>query len=149
MKKKVFLLFSLLLVRSLSLLASCTSQCYYLAACRCSCTVIWQQINRFPSVAFGEILMKEGTVWVGIHWQATFTDTYMATFLSDRPMTFIVTVWVNSCTIGCWMILVIHKWQRGDTLGAWVNGFWHLTLRRLMSYIYIYIYIWSTHSWCF
>ena len=47
-----------------------------LTACGCSsCTVIWQQINRLPSVAFGETLMKKGTVWVGIHWQVTFNVT--------------------------------------------------------------------------
>jgi hypothetical protein len=54
-----------------------------------------------------------------IHWH-----TYMATFVSDRRIIFIVTVWLNFGTISCLMPM-IHKSQRGDPLGAWVNGFWH------------------------
>jgi hypothetical protein len=121
-----FLLLPLFLVRSLSLLVFCTFQPYYLTACRCSCTVIWQQINRLPVGCVWRKFNETGnrlnryTVACYIHWH-----TYMATCLSGRCVIFIVRVRPNSGAISCWMILMIHKSHRGDPSGAWVNGFWH------------------------
>ena len=45
--------------------------------------------------------------------------------------------------------LLLYFWKTKISSLSAFNRQFHLTLRRLMSYIYIYIYTWSTHSWCF